>query len=79
MASHDNRSPQLIAISIAFLPFAVLSVAVRVYTRMRMMKRLGADDWFIIAALVGTIALSGVTIQCMFLSFVRNDKPGIIL
>lgn len=62
MDSKDDRSHQLIAVAAAFIALVTISVALRTYTRLRMAKTLGADDWLIIAALVGSGALSGGTI-----------------
>lgn len=48
----DNRGPQLRAVCIAFLSIATVSVALRAFVRIRMLKIFGIEDGFMVAAWV---------------------------
>lgn len=48
----DNRGPQLRAVCIFFLTVATVSVALRSYVRVRLVKKFGIEDWFMVAAWV---------------------------
>lgn len=76
MSSADDKTPQLIAVASAFLALVVFSVAVRIFTRLRLVKWLGADDWLMVCAMVGSIMLSAGTIACTSSS--KNDWSFLI-
>lgn len=48
----ENRGPQLEAIAIALLVFALVSFSLRVHVRACMVKAFGLDDWFMSAAAI---------------------------
>lgn len=50
--NNDSRGPQLLSINIAFGVVAVITVILRTYTRLFIVKAFGGDDWF---ALVATV------------------------
>lgn len=62
--SNDDRSPSLIAVAAAFLVIVVISVSVRIFTRLRLVKWLGADDWLMLCATIASAGLSIGTIVC---------------
>jgi hypothetical protein len=47
-----TRGPANIIINLVFFPLVCLVIALRVYTRLRISKSFGADDWLILASLV---------------------------
>ena len=47
-----TRGPANIIINLVFLPLVCLVIALRVYTRLRISKSFGVDDWLILASLV---------------------------
>ncbi|KAF2492734.1 hypothetical protein BU16DRAFT_421628, partial [Lophium mytilinum] len=47
-----NRGPQLTAVTSLFLSLAWLSMMLRTYVRVRMLRSFGLDDWLAVAALV---------------------------
>lgn len=47
-----SRGTRALAASIIFTSLAVIAVLARVYTRVKLIKRFGANDWMIIIALV---------------------------
>lgn len=49
---HDNRGPQLLSVNIAFGIVAVITVLLRSYTRVFVVKAFGPDDWFMAVATV---------------------------
>ena len=52
-----TRGPANIIINLIFFPLVCLVIALRVYTRLRISKSFGADDWLILASLVYTLFL----------------------
>lgn len=51
------RGPANITIIAIFFPLALLVVGIRIYTRIRLSKSFGIDDWFILATLVGRLVM----------------------
>ncbi|KAF1999297.1 hypothetical protein P154DRAFT_564076 [Amniculicola lignicola CBS 123094] len=47
----EDRGPILLGVMIVSLALAVTVIALRVWVRVNMIKKLGVDDWFMIAAL----------------------------
>ena len=47
-----NRSGPLVGSSLALLAIAVITIVLRVYTRIFMIKNFGPDDWLMLAATV---------------------------
>lgn len=50
--ANDNRGPEIVAIVIAFPVLAAITVALRFYTRLRILKNASSDDLCIALALV---------------------------
>lgn len=48
----DNRSPQLVAVAAAFLAMIWITVPLRCFVRIFIMKQFQLDDMFLVAALV---------------------------
>ena len=48
------RGPANIVITVIFFPLVLLIVGVRIYTRLRISRSFGADDWLILSCLVRT-------------------------
>ncbi|KAF8855902.1 hypothetical protein BDZ45DRAFT_715582 [Acephala macrosclerotiorum] len=48
------RGPANIIVVAIFFPLALLTVGIRIYTRIRLSRSFGVDDWFIIATLFPT-------------------------
>jgi hypothetical protein len=48
--SAQTKQPAAIALTVAFPVLSALAVSARVYTRLAIVKRTGADDWFIVVA-----------------------------
>jgi hypothetical protein len=47
-----NRGPEILAICGSLVGLALVTVLLRVYVRVAMVKHMGADDWTIVAAMV---------------------------
>lgn len=48
----SSRGEQGLIISVVFTAFATCFVAMRMYTRMKIMNRVEANDWMVVIALV---------------------------
>jgi hypothetical protein len=48
----ENRGPQLAAVMAVLLGLAWISMILRGYVRLRMLRSFGLDDWLAVAALV---------------------------
>lgn len=48
----ENRGPQLQAVCSTFVSLAFVSVLLRIYVRLRLVKAFGWDDWFMVLAMV---------------------------
>ncbi|KAF1839424.1 hypothetical protein BDW02DRAFT_635709 [Decorospora gaudefroyi] len=62
---HENRGPELQAVCTTFVILAFVATSLRVYVRAQIVKAFGADDWWMVAALLAhimfaTCAISGV-------------------
>jgi hypothetical protein len=57
----EVRGPQLLIITLVFLPIAVLMVIIRTYTRLCISKSFGLDDVFLLMATVPTIGCAVLT------------------
>ena len=55
----DDISAGVIASAVASLAIAAVAIAARFYTRAVIMRGLAAEDWFVLAAWVGTTSLCG--------------------
>jgi hypothetical protein len=51
----DNRGPELLAVCSLFVAMAFVSVALRCYVRLRLVKAFGWDDGFMVLALVSCL------------------------
>ena len=60
MSYLSHRGAQALAVSIIFTCLATSFVAARLYTRIKLMKRMEANDWMIVTALVSTLYQSTV-------------------
>ena len=54
MSYLSHRGAQAMAVSIIFTSLATSFVIARLYTRIKLMKRMEANDWMIVIALVST-------------------------
>jgi hypothetical protein len=52
MADHDDRSRQLRAVAITFIPLVCMTMALRCYMRAKVIRALGWDDGVMVMALV---------------------------
>lgn len=50
MATSDSKASQLVVVTIAFVTLSIFSAAVRLYTRLRLLKWVGLDDVLIFIA-----------------------------
>ncbi|KAH6682206.1 hypothetical protein F5X68DRAFT_242835 [Plectosphaerella plurivora] len=48
----ENRGPELLGVNVAFLAAALVSILLRCYVRVFMVKAFGVDDWLMIVAAV---------------------------
>jgi hypothetical protein len=48
----ESKQPAIIAISVTLPALSALAVALRLYTRLFILKLTGPDDWLIVIALV---------------------------
>lgn len=51
----DNRGPELLAVCATFVSMAFVSVVLRCYVRLRIVKAFGWDDGFMVFALVSRL------------------------
>jgi hypothetical protein len=49
------RGPENIILNLIFFPLVCLVIALRVFTRLRISKNFGIDDWLILASLVRSL------------------------
>ncbi|KAF3158061.1 hypothetical protein TWF788_005079 [Orbilia oligospora] len=61
----ETRGPKLLSIATVFTSLAFLTVALRVYTRARLTRYMGWDDWFIMLAMAASFGLYGLQIAAM--------------
>lgn len=59
--SPDVRGPQLLIITFVLFPIALATVVLRIFTRLYISKSFGADDWFLLAAVIPTFACAVLT------------------
>ncbi|CZR65357.1 related to L-fucose permease [Phialocephala subalpina] len=57
-----TRGPENIIITLIFYPLVCLIVGIRIYTRLRISKSFGPDDWLILAALFPTTAFAIISL-----------------
>jgi hypothetical protein len=57
----EVRGPAILVLTLVFVPFIILVVGARIYTRVRLTKNLGADDVVIVAATIPTLACAVIT------------------
>jgi hypothetical protein len=62
-----TRGPGNIIIIMIFYPLVCLIVGIRIYTRLRITKSFGSDDWLILAALVSVFHLT---------TFISTNTPS---
>ncbi|GME35789.1 hypothetical protein GTA08_BOTSDO09632 [Neofusicoccum parvum] len=65
MMQLEGRAPEFFTILVVMIVFAVVSTALRVFVRLRLVKAFGIDDYFMVAATLGfimftTCALGGI-------------------
>ena len=58
-----NRGPLIIAVSFVEFAFALLLVVLRFYTRIKLVRKIGLDDWLVLAALVRNFVDVGISLQ----------------
>ena len=58
-AGDKNRGPEIIAIFCSLTTIAAITVALRLWTRSQIVRKVGADDWLMAVALV-----SGNSCKC---------------
>jgi hypothetical protein len=51
-ANIPNRGPELLGVNVAFFTLAAISILLRCYVRIFMVKAFGVDDWLMLAASV---------------------------
>ena len=56
----DVRGPELLIIQLTFLPIALILVALRMYTRLRLSRSFGVDDVFVLAAAIPATACTAL-------------------
>ncbi|KAJ5836416.1 hypothetical protein N7447_002442 [Penicillium robsamsonii] len=62
----SSRGEQAMVISVVFTTLATCFVAMRMYTRVRLMRRVEANDWMVIIALVNSYVFMGLDIvECV--------------
>lgn len=66
-SSSGDQAPMLIAVEFCLLGLAILSTAVRVYTRLRITRTFDTDDILIVCALLATMALGAYVVIGQFL------------
>jgi hypothetical protein len=62
----DDRGPGLIAAAVLLFTLAATTVALRFYTRLRIVRVFGPEDWTILVALVLSLGVSTGSITSMF-------------
>lgn len=55
MAVVENRGPQLLVVCITLLTIAIVSMSLRVFTRLFIVKGFGKDDYLMVFAAVSVI------------------------
>jgi len=50
--AHQNKGPAVLATCITLTALSTLFVAARLYVRIRILSRVGLDDWLIVISLV---------------------------
>ena len=58
----DVRGPLLPIIILVLFPIALLTVALRTFTRLSISKSFGVDDWFLLAAIVPTVVCTTLSL-----------------
>jgi len=58
----DVRGFQLPIITFVLFPIVLITVALRVFTRLFISRSFGVDDWFLLAAVVPTTACAVLTL-----------------
>ena len=48
----DNKGPTTIAVCVVFTVLALISVALRLFTRVKLIRHVGAEDYCIIVSMV---------------------------
>lgn len=66
MSSTDDSSGKLIAVGASLLSISILSVAIRFYTRIWVVKWIGTDDWLALIALIFGALETGSYIACKY-------------
>lgn len=65
----DDRSNLMIIVVCVLIPFISTVVALRIYTRARLVKTIGIDDWVVLLSLVRVIFF-------LFLSFFEKENTS---
>lgn len=60
---HSRRSTVVYVVASLCIALATVAVALRLYTRQFILKRIGADDYMSIAALTGVVAVAATLID----------------
>jgi hypothetical protein len=61
----DVRGPTLPIITFVLFPIALLTVALRTFTRLFISKSFGVDDCFLLAAIVPTVACAALSLLAL--------------
>jgi hypothetical protein len=56
----ENRGPELLGVNVAFLAAALVSILLRCYVRVFMVKAFGVDDWLMVVAAVSPMPVAEV-------------------
>lgn len=51
----DTRGPALMIVELITLPLALLCLGLRLYVRIKIIRKTGWDDWLMVAAAVSTV------------------------
>lgn len=60
MGAIENRGPQLQGVAYALLVLAFVSLLLRCYCRLWIVKNFGGDDWLMVAAMVFHVFQDGL-------------------
>lgn len=72
--SSESRAGQVLAVAIAFPVISTIAVALRIFTRAKIVKALGSDDWLILLALAFSWMLSATMVEQVRYGLGRHIK-----
>jgi hypothetical protein len=74
----DNRGPELLAVCSLFAAMSFVSVVLRCYVRLRLVKAFGWDDGFMVLALVSRLRDTRKRQSNTFDSFSTSCSPHVL-